>query len=260
MKSGIYRITNTINGKVYIGSAKDFEKRWKRHRNDATAGKHSSILFQRSWDKYGGDSFVFEIVERIEYDKTSILMREDYWMGVYKSRNPDFGFNLAPASFGDVLSTHPNRDDIIKRISQTCRENVAKMTCEERVAKWGKFGADNGNYRPDNFHMCHCGSGIRLSNRDTYCKKCAPAIDRSGDKNSFYGKKHTAETKAKIAASRAGKAPSNKKNVIIDGVNAGTVTEVISRFGISASLVTYRVKSSKYNWSYINAQRLSNGG
>ncbi|AVH86064.1 hypothetical protein F1_0237 [Escherichia phage vB_EcoM_F1] len=31
MKSGIYQIKNTLNNKVYVGSAKDFEKRWKRH-------------------------------------------------------------------------------------------------------------------------------------------------------------------------------------------------------------------------------------
>lgn len=33
MKSGIYQIKNTLNSKVYVGSTKDFEKRWKRHFN-----------------------------------------------------------------------------------------------------------------------------------------------------------------------------------------------------------------------------------
>lgn len=53
MKSGIYQIKNTLNGKVYVGSAKDFEKRWKRHFKDLENGVHSSIKFQRSFNKHG---------------------------------------------------------------------------------------------------------------------------------------------------------------------------------------------------------------
>ena len=34
MKSGIYQITNTINGKFYIGSAKDIDWRWTEHKRD----------------------------------------------------------------------------------------------------------------------------------------------------------------------------------------------------------------------------------
>ena len=42
MASGIYKIVNTITGKCYVGSAKDFEKRWARHFNDLKSGTHSS--------------------------------------------------------------------------------------------------------------------------------------------------------------------------------------------------------------------------
>lgn len=57
MKSGIYQIKNTLNNKVYVGSAKDFEKRWKRHFKDLEKGCHSSIKLQMSFNKYGN---VFE--------------------------------------------------------------------------------------------------------------------------------------------------------------------------------------------------------
>ena len=43
-KSGIYKIVNLINGKVYIGSAVNFEKRWREHRRGLISKNHHSIF------------------------------------------------------------------------------------------------------------------------------------------------------------------------------------------------------------------------
>lgn len=48
MKSGIYAIINTKTNKHYIGSAINFEERWKRHFKDLDNGNHHSIKLQRS--------------------------------------------------------------------------------------------------------------------------------------------------------------------------------------------------------------------
>jgi len=60
MNSGVYQIINLINNKIYIGSAIDFESRFKRHKNSLQKGKHHSILLQRAWNKYGGENFEFK--------------------------------------------------------------------------------------------------------------------------------------------------------------------------------------------------------
>jgi len=61
-KSGIYKITNTINNKVYYGSAKCFRDRWWVHRNDLRSNNHDNKHLQAAWNKYGESVFLFEIV------------------------------------------------------------------------------------------------------------------------------------------------------------------------------------------------------
>lgn len=63
LQSGIYQIRNSINGKLYIGSAVHFGKRWIAHRAYLNKGKHHSKSLQSAWLKYGADAFVFEILE-----------------------------------------------------------------------------------------------------------------------------------------------------------------------------------------------------
>lgn len=59
MASGIYKIENKINGKLYIGSAVNIEARWRGHRCDLEKGKHHSSILQRAWRKYGSEAFSF---------------------------------------------------------------------------------------------------------------------------------------------------------------------------------------------------------
>jgi len=56
---GIYQIRNTRNGKIYIGSTKNFDVRKKEHFNSLKNGKHHSLLLQRGFDREP-KVFVFE--------------------------------------------------------------------------------------------------------------------------------------------------------------------------------------------------------
>ncbi len=57
MESGIYYWNNKINNKKYVGSAKDFIIRKKRHLNYLNKNDHYNIKLQRSWNKYGLNNF-----------------------------------------------------------------------------------------------------------------------------------------------------------------------------------------------------------
>ena len=58
-QSGIYEIVNTVNGKRYIGSAKNFKTRWSRHLSALRLQKHHSRHLQSAWNKYGEAAFKF---------------------------------------------------------------------------------------------------------------------------------------------------------------------------------------------------------
>lgn len=97
MKSkGVYKIVNLINNKVYIGSTASkggFKKRWSYHLTDLRQNKHHSRHLQRAWNKYGEQSFLFEIIEIIE-DVSVILEREQYYIDNFKSYDVNIGYNI----------------------------------------------------------------------------------------------------------------------------------------------------------------------
>lgn len=71
LKSGIYKITNTHTGRVYIGQAKEFKNRWKGHASSLRAGKHQNKFLQNDFNKckeeLGNDDFlVFDVLEVME--------------------------------------------------------------------------------------------------------------------------------------------------------------------------------------------------
>ena len=63
---GIYKITNKLNGKSYIGQSIDIKRRWREHKNNIGSNKNPLYLdFQR----YGIDNFSFEVLEKCEREK-----------------------------------------------------------------------------------------------------------------------------------------------------------------------------------------------
>lgn len=91
IKSGIYQITNKINGKKYIGSSKDIYKRWYQHKYELNKNKHGNKHLQNAWNKYGQDSFEFEIIEECEPEKRLYL--EQFYIDKYKVCKD--GYNIA---------------------------------------------------------------------------------------------------------------------------------------------------------------------
>lgn len=63
--SGIYRIINLITNEFYIGSVVNLYNRAKKHRHELLNNTHGSPILQNSWNKHGGDSFIFEMGRNI---------------------------------------------------------------------------------------------------------------------------------------------------------------------------------------------------
>ena len=106
--TGIYKITNTITKKVYIGLSNDIEQRWKTHkkRYKIESDKEYEKYLYRSFRKYGIEAFTFEVIEECPPEELS--NREIYWISYYDSYAN--GYNETPG--GEIVCVggekHPN--------------------------------------------------------------------------------------------------------------------------------------------------------
>ena len=84
MKTGVYKITNLVNGKVYIGASKNIEKRWWGHRRGLT-----TIAEDRQ--TFGLDNFKFEVL--LECPEDMLCQWERDMICLYDSDDPEKGYN-----------------------------------------------------------------------------------------------------------------------------------------------------------------------
>jgi hypothetical protein len=102
----IYKITNIINNKIYIGSASFYDKRKGTHISKLNRNTHKNSYLQASWNKHGFNNFNFEIIEQVDSQK-NLLNREQYWLDLLCSYNRDIGYNIskiAGSNLGNKMS------------------------------------------------------------------------------------------------------------------------------------------------------------
>lgn len=109
---GVYRIICTETSKLYVGSTVNLRKRWGEHRRMLRRNVHSSPLLQRAWNKYGEQSFTFEILELVLVPEL-LTAREQYYFSTLRPFGRR-GFNIAPTA-GSTLG---------KEVSQATREKM----------------------------------------------------------------------------------------------------------------------------------------
>lgn len=137
IKSGIYKIVNKIDGKYYVGSTKNFHKRWKYyHLRDLRLNKHKNDKLQNAWNKYGEESFEFVPVEYIQYsDKTEMLIVEQKYLNVAKNEiNKCYNLNFRADGGEITVEGRKKISDAMKgnkhpffgkRHSETHRQNIS---------------------------------------------------------------------------------------------------------------------------------------
>ena len=88
MEKYIYKITNQLNNKCYIGQTTDYKRRFQEHKNLGYGTEENKLLYY-AIKKYGIENFSFEVIE----DKTSKYNeREKYWIQYYDSF--ENGYNM----------------------------------------------------------------------------------------------------------------------------------------------------------------------
>jgi group I intron endonuclease len=93
MNIGIYKITNLVDNKVYIGSSVDVYKRQYKHFWMLRKNQHDNVHLQNSYNKFGEINFVFSVIELCEVE--NLIPLENKYITTYKSNDSNFGYNLA---------------------------------------------------------------------------------------------------------------------------------------------------------------------
>lgn len=131
--SGIYSITNTVNGKKYIGSAVNIKARISRHKLELRRGEHHSQKLQNAWNKYGSDAFVFSVVEFVEL-RSDLIAREQEW--IIKHSSCECGYNVL-AFAGSALG-YKHRPESIAKFSASRRGIKFSEEHKAKLSEWQK--------------------------------------------------------------------------------------------------------------------------
>ena len=129
---GIYKITNVVNNKCYIGSSVRITERWYDHKTRLNANKHHSIKLQRSFNKYGSNNFVYEIIEECDID--NLLIKEQYYIDLYNTYKN--GYNSVPKSGNNLGMKHSDETkEILKEKSIGNKNMLGKNHTDETKKK-----------------------------------------------------------------------------------------------------------------------------
>lgn len=90
----IYKITNKLNGKLYIGKTllQNPNDRWKTHCEDYKKERNKNRPLYLAMNKYGIEKFSFEIIEEVSLD--IVNNREIYWIEYYRSFRDGYNATL----------------------------------------------------------------------------------------------------------------------------------------------------------------------
>ncbi len=92
-KTCIYQIRNKINGRIYIGSTKNFHSRVLKHLQALRTQIHKNDYLQNAYNKYGEESFYFGILELVTVD--SLLSTEQQYLDCFYD-NQQQCYNMCP--------------------------------------------------------------------------------------------------------------------------------------------------------------------
>lgn len=181
----IYKITNTVNNKIYVGQTiRGLKKRIMQYRNNLGGGQHA---LKNAISKYGIDNFLFEEI-LVCFNKNDLNYFEKYFIDKLSSLYPH-GYNLTTGGNSNFNFTEQT---IIKM------SNAKKGKPAWNKGKKGSIPWNKGKF------------GVLKQSKESNIKRKRFGID-----NHFYGKKHSEITINKISSKKKGLVPYNlNKNKI----------------------------------------------
>lgn len=131
-KSGIYSIQNTVDKKLYIGSAVNLHVRWQQHISTLKLNCHPNQYIQSSWNKHGRENFEFKVLEYVEIDK--LIEREQYWIDQTKCYDRETGYNVRKIAENNIGVKC--KDETKKKLSKLLTGRKASLETRAKMSAW----------------------------------------------------------------------------------------------------------------------------
>lgn len=218
---GIYRFTNMINGKVYIGKSFGVYGRKNNHISQLRRNKHKNKGLQTDWNQYGEINFQWEVIQTCRF-KSCLDYYETMFIALHQSSDPKYGYNLTTGGRRGVLSETSIEQGAAKRRG---RKFTAEHKAKLSAAKKGKSSWNKGKKFSDEV-------------------KAKMSVARSGEKHHNFGKRLSQTVKDKIAASHIGIRPNEETRKKQSNAKKGMKwsQEVVDRRAASIKLTWQRRK------------------
>lgn len=109
----IYKVTNLVNQKIYIGqTVKDLEYRKGCHYREMKNPNRKRVYFHNALAKYKDSDFIWEVIAEAN-TKEELDKLEQYWVSYYNSNDPEKGYNLkAGGQLGGGVNSQSTKDKI----------------------------------------------------------------------------------------------------------------------------------------------------
>ena len=246
-----YKLILVDSGFYYFGSTINLVQRITQHRSNLDCNRHENVKLSEAYNNSTSKKI------HVEYRMFSSIEEANAFeeMMIRKNLNDPLMCNIGLNNkFGDVLTLHPNRDEIIKQRSKTISENQSKLTLEEKY----KIRDVRGNLNPmwGKTHTPEARKIISLANKGKVGPKLGKPLSEEtkkklsdngkkwvGSLNPFFGKKHTKETIEKMKLNKLGQKPTVYNRISIDGIDYDSCADASRKLGILTSTISFRVRS-----------------
>lgn len=178
---GIYKMTNKINGRCYIGQSTHIEKRWKDHyyayQNINDEGYNYPLY--KAMRKYGYDNFTFEILE--ECDAAVLNEREMFYIKHFNSFND--GYNQTLGGDSTIQSSKLTVEQVLEIQDKLLTQNYTLKSLSEEYGVHRDTIRDINNgwswsyLRPELTYPLYVSMSSPLyEKKKNYCPKCGKEI------------------------------------------------------------------------------------
>ncbi|MCK9293357.1 NUMOD3 domain-containing DNA-binding protein [archaeon] len=242
----IYKITNCINNKIYIG------KRVVPDKNNTYMGSGKILLL--AYNKYGIENFKKDIIEECD-DRNKLNELERFWIKYYNSTNRDIGYNISSGGDGGhpfgVKLSEQHKLNIGKSLYGRKHDkdrclNISKSLKGKHLSDIHKQNISVGLSNSEKYRLSREKlTGISLT--DEHKLNISESV--KGEKNPFFGKTHSDESKQKMKDSHTIKVPLNIQKEIYEmrNKNKMKLNDIKEKYGYSITKIYAILNGYKSN-------------